>query len=136
MDNYCLVPLVIICGVIFISFIANSGKRNNSKHGYRYKGRRSKRKPSRYGQMIYIYRLKDGRKAFYVGQTVNPERRLSEHIGLDGAWTKKHTYINNMRNRGKQPKMEIITKTRSKLKADKLERKYIQIWGKQNTLHR
>ena len=131
MNNFCLVPLVIICGVILFFSVANSGKKNKGKR--RYKSRRIKRKPARYGQMIYIYRLKDGRKTFYIGQTVNPDRRLKEHIDLDGSWTKKHTYILNMQG---YPRMEIITKTRSKVKADRLERKYIQMWGTQNTLHR
>lgn len=139
MNDICTGTLIIICAIIFINTIANSGKRNKKKRNGSNKKDRPRSiftKPPRYGKMIYIYKLRDNRKVFYIGQTVNPTRRLGEHISLDGSWTRKHEYINRMRKRGRKPKMEIIAKTRSKSKANRLERQYIQRWGSQNTLHR
>src|SRR6266487_456364 len=36
------------------------------------------------GHYLYVYR--DAETIFYVGQSVDPQRRLYEHLGIRGAW--------------------------------------------------
>lgn len=135
MDN----PLVLVlCCVLpfFLMFwpaITDANKKYSKSSGGR------KRKPTKrrgYSSTIYIYRLKDGRKSFYVGQTVNPDARLSQHKNDMFGNTKKQNKIYSMYQRGRTPSMEIIQTTNSRAKADKIERQYIQWEGTHNTKHR
>ncbi len=88
------------------------------------------------GSTIYIYRLKDGRKSFYVGQTVNVGARWMQHRADRHGSTPKQIKIADMYNRGSYPDIEVITKTNSQVKADSLERQYIKREGTHNVIHR
>lgn len=81
--------------------------------------------PKTTAKKIYIYKLMDGNKAFYVGQTNNPDRRLSQHIN-DLSGTEKSWYIQNM---NREPRMKIITSTWNSREAKRLENEYISKWG-------
>ena len=127
------VALIAFAIIVFLMVYSRSSPKKN-KHTRRYGKRRGRSGSGRY---IYIYKLKDGRRAFYVGQTNNPDRRLQQHIEDANRYgTRKQQYIYWMGRSGRTPGMEILTKTKSPNKAHSLEVKYIQMWGTHNTLHR
>lgn len=112
---------------IFISVLIDAIKRPPVK---KQRGRK-KRKGNTWGRTIVIYKLMDGRKAFYVGQTSRGlDTRLREHMndvsGTDKAW-----YIHQNMN-GRAPKIKEITRTKSQKKANELENHYIRKWGLTN----
>ena len=126
----CIFPLV----WLFLPVINDANKKYARTSSKKRRGNSGSR--SNPFQTIYIYRLKDGRKSFYVGQTVNPDARLSQHKQDMWGNTKKQNKIYSMYQRGRSPKMEIIKTTNSKAKADKIERQYIHWEGTHNTQHR
>ena len=96
------------------------------------KTKRSSRKYNKSKGPIYIYRLMDGNKPFYVGQTVQkPENRLRQHLA-DVSGTDKSWYIHNEMGWRRKPKIEVIDKAWSQEQANKLENKYIKKWGLTN----
>lgn len=116
---------------IFIVIIATVIISNNNNEPVRTRSRRAsnyKKYKRRNKKTIYIYKLMDGKKPFYVGQTVNPNRRLTQHLN-DYTWSDKSRYIMNMT---RIPHMVVITQTDNKTKANQLENKYIRMWGKTN----
>lgn len=131
-----MIEIAVVIGVVWVLLLALH-RSVPSKKKSRRRGRKRKSKRKGGGKLIYIYRLKDGRKTFYVGQTVSPNLRLQQHIEDGNRWgTKKQQYIYWMGRKRRTPKMQIITKTKSPNKANSLEVKYIQMWGTHNTLHR
>lgn len=122
-DLFC--PGLFILIVIIAIIIANQDNNGSSNKA---RSRKGKRRNYQSNRTIYIYKLMDGNKAFYVGQTVNPDRRLVQHIN-DYTWSLKSEYIMNMRN---DPRMVIITQTNSRNRANQLENKYMRMWGETN----
>jgi len=132
--------LIVVVIVVWILLLALSRSLpGGTKRGRRkYKrGNRGMWRGSRRGRYIYIYKLKDGRRTFYVGQTTSPSRRLTQHIEDANKYgTRKQQYIYWMLRGGRVPKMDVIVRTKSKNKANSLEIGYISKWGTHNTLHR
>jgi len=140
----CLLPLFIMFWPAF-SEANKTYKRNTppkKKNISRYTKRKrgvpggNTRRNHNLGSTIYIYRLKDGRKSFYVGQTVDVGARWMQHRADRHGSTPKQIKIAAMYNRGRYPDIEVITKTNSQTKADRLERQYIKREGTHNVIHR
>lgn len=84
-------------------------------------------------QPVYIYALKNRRERFYVGRSINPDRRLRQHIeSARRRGSKKERYIYKMLRRGREPRIEILAVARDERKARALERKYIHRYGETN----
>lgn len=115
---------------VFIFIIGPAKAASNKTSGSGRKGRRRKRKRSySNGGTITIYKLMDGRKAFYVGQTRQPlDRRLRQHME-DYSGNDKSVYMSRMRQ---VPRIVAICTTKNQDKANKLENKYMGMWGKTN----
>ena len=115
----CLSSLIIL---IYIFIIHPAHRAFKDMGGNR--GGRRKRKGT-----FYIYRLMDGNKPFYVGQTTQkPENRLRQHMN-DDSNTDKSLYIHRMR---RAPRIEVIDKARNQAEANRLENKYMRKWGLTN----
>ena len=51
----------------------------------------------RLDEKMYIYILELENNKYYVGRTINPKRRLQEHIdGRGSSWTKLHQYVKTL----------------------------------------
>ena len=131
----CLLPIII--GLI--AFLTNSSVNvSNKKLNELYHSGEELNEwhHSGNGKTHYIYRLKDGRKTFYIGRTVNPSARLAQHRRDYNGRTPKQRHIRSMRRWGRTPTMEIIGSTDSDYTADQVERQYIAREGTHNTTHR
>lgn len=103
-------------------------KSNGRKRNYK---RSNKSKPSNpaqtdlFGRVVYfVYALTDGPYVFYIGQTDNPDRRLSEHINsAKSPRYPVHRYIAKMR---RTPGMRILYSSTSKEKVDREERRLVK----------
>ena len=69
-------------------------------------------------------------KPFYVGETVNLSKRLSNHLSCDKTSTKeKNDYIKDLLNNGIKPKVEILSfYIETKEKAVEIESYYIEVY--------
>lgn len=77
--------------------------------------------------MYYIYKIKNKKDdKVYIGQSINPEKRLMEHIY--GRKNRKDTYFDRViKKHGIENFIfEIIDKSNSQEEIDKLEQKYIE----------
>ena len=70
----------------------------------------------------------DGKNPFYVGQTTSPEHRLAQHK-KDCSGNNKSIYISSM---WREPTMTILDRTSNSAKANKLENKYMRMYGRTN----
>lgn len=114
MENICIGAIVLL---FLLVLLTGDGFIPKKKRGRKRGGSRRSRKPVKRGNgTITIYKLMDGRRAFYVGQTTQPlERRLAQHID-DLSGNDKSYYISTMR---RNPRIVAITSTRSQAKANK-----------------
>ena len=111
-DLFCSASFLVV--VIIIAIVITSDRRGR----YKRKG----------DGTIYIYALMDGRKSFYVGQTTSPKHRLIQHK-RDRSGNDKSIYISGM---WRQPTMRILDKTNNPAKANKLENRYMRMYGHTN----
>lgn len=86
---------------------------------------------------VYIYALRDPRtdECFYVGQTINPKRRLTAHLSLSNSkgWADYPKALSNriqaIRSSGNTPRMEILEEVIPPSVPDSRERHWIQTMG-------
>lgn len=81
-------------------------------------------------QMPYIYGLRDPRHGMicYVGQSIDPETRLHQHLSgksLDGNYSKA-VWLYEMRQAGVQPELVILQKCSQWGEADQAEKEWIR----------
>ncbi len=73
--------------------------------------------------MVYIYILKLEHKKYYIGKTINPNRRLQQHYNSEGStWTKLY----------KPLKIERVIPDCSNFDEDKYTLEYMSIYGIDN----
>lgn len=60
--------------------------------------------------LTYIYRLIDPltHETRYVGQTINPEKRLRQHLSQRDACADKREWVESLKAQGRQPIMEVL----------------------------
>jgi predicted GIY-YIG superfamily endonuclease len=72
---------------------------------------------------MYIYILKLVKGKYYIGKSLNPENRISNHFELKGSsWTKKYPPIKTLR----------IIRSRCDYDEDKYTQKYMKRYGINN----
>jgi predicted GIY-YIG superfamily endonuclease len=119
--------IVILVVIVFVYIFIIGPAQDATK-----KMRHSSRKYNKSKGPIYIYRLMDGNKPFYVGQTVQkPENRLRQHMN-DVSGNDKSWYIHNKMGWRREPRIEVIDKAWSQEQANRLENRYMRKWGLTN----
>ena len=120
----------LICAGAFLGAIVLAAIILNELNKPKVKRRKkSSRSKPKWNGNIHIYRLMDGRKPFYVGQTrQDPQIRLAQHMD-DLSGNDKSYYISRMR---RQPTIEIICTVRGQAQANKMENKYMRKYGRTN----
>lgn len=135
MNDLCIGLLVLL---LLLSIIKAAAERypgimtQNKSNGRKRRQRRlNKSRPSNpaqtdlFGRVVYfVYALTDGPYVFYIGQTDNPGRRLSEHIAsAKNPQYPVHRYIAQMR---RQPGMRILYSSTNKEHVDNEERRLVR----------